>query len=140
MSRAEIPINPTEVRLVKMTRGCAFLTKAEARLLRLRSKTRRISVSSTIEELVQPALVRLETADGKEREAILNSYLEQIIGRSRAGLNAFLDGQKPLFTEVYWVLPEPFVERIDNVASGRISRDSLMNGILSDAVNMRDVS
>ena len=139
MTRAEAPIGTNEPQPIKMARGCAFLSHSEASLLRFRSKVRHMTISSTVQELVQPALSRLEEAEQAERQRILDFYLEQVFSRAEVGLDAVQDNQKPPFTEVYWALPKPFVARIDNVvANTRISCDSLMNSILSNAVNMRD--
>lgn len=139
MSRIEASIGTNETQPAKMERGCAFLTHGEAQLLKLRSKVRHMTVSASVRELVQPALVRLESAEETERQAILNVYLGQVFSRSEVGINAVEGNQRPPFTEVYWVLPKLFVARIDNVVSpSRISRDSLMNSILADAVNMRN--
>ena len=137
MSSVEAPII-NEMQSTQMARGCAFLTEEEAKLLRFRSRVRHVTVSSTIQELVQPALVRLENAEPEERQRLLDGFLEQVFNRTEVGLNVFQDRQKPPFTEVYWVLPKPFVSRIENVVlNTRISRDSLINSILSDAVNMK---
>jgi hypothetical protein len=141
MSKVETPIFTNETQPIKMTRGCSFLTHSEANLLRFRSKVRHMTVSSTVQELVQPALHRLEEAEYVERQRLLDDYLDQVFSRTEVGLDAVQDSQRPPFTEVYWVLPKPFVARIDKVvANTRISRDSLMNSILSNAVNMRDSS
>lgn len=139
MFRVEASLGINRTQPIKMARGCAFLTHSEVKLLELRSKTRRMTVSSTVQELVQPVIDRLESTSSKQRRALLDGYLQQVLERSETGLNAFLDAQTPPFTGVYWVLPKPFIERINNVVSdGRISRDSLMNSILSNAVNMRN--
>lgn len=123
----------------EMTRGHTFLTEEEVDLLNLRSKYRHKNISSTIQELVQPAIDRFENVNLEERERQLKRYVEQVLIKSITVTNAFEDSKPSPYELVHWVLPKPLIDRLDNIATqGRSDRDSLMSCILSNAIDMRN--
>src|SRR5436190_733709 len=122
----------------KVSRGCAFLSPADANILRLRAKTRKQTVSATIQELSQIAVNRYESSDVEGKNKIISGYLQQSMEMIGTGLEAFEKTSKPSFVEVYWVLPKEFVETLGYIAGRKISRESFLNGLLTDAINMRN--
>ncbi len=138
MISTESPITVNKTERIKMTRGCTFLTVGETNLLRLRSKVHQITVSGTIQEVVQPVIEKFETSSPEEQKGLLSGYMEQVRNRIRMGANAFLDSQEPPFVLVYWVLPRDFISTMNKIGlQGRLTNESLMNIILSDAINGR---
>jgi hypothetical protein len=137
MSHQEVTIGMHEGRADKVS-GYTYLTITDARLLKLRSRARHVSLSKAITEIVDPAIGTLESLSADERHVHFGSYLQRVMERSEEGLNAFLDAEQPPFQVVDWVLPKQLIDRIDLLISrSRISRESLMSGILSDAINVR---